>query len=183
MRTAGDEEPILRRVRGQYLRWRRDQATTADFVEAVKKEPKYESDILYRGVITLGSDQYGFALDSSDIIKNGFHKFYFDRNQNGDLTDDAVIEAMPLPKGVNFGPGFMQREFPRQDMTVNTDGKKYDYSFFLLVYSDTQGQSDGSLRYASAQLSTGVYRKRGSGTRRPTTYHSLARFQLQRPFR
>ena len=42
--TAGDEEPILRRVRGQYLRWRRDQATTADFAEAVKKEPEYESD-------------------------------------------------------------------------------------------------------------------------------------------
>ena len=36
----------------------------ADFKRIVKKEPKYESDRPFRGVIKLGSHEYAFALDA-----------------------------------------------------------------------------------------------------------------------
>ena len=158
IRSAQDDDYILRRVSKQYFSWRPDRDTIPEFTNAVKKEPpKYEYENPYKGVVTLGSDKYLFVLDSSDINTKGFHKLYFDRNLNGDLTDDSVIEAMALPKGVNFGPGSMRREFPRQDLMVNVDGKKHDYSVFFEAYSDTR--DGGNLRYAYAQAGAGAYRK------------------------
>ena len=95
IRSAEDDDYILRRVSRQYFSWRPDRDTIPEFTNTVKKEPpKYEYENPYKGVVTLGSDKYLFVLDSSDINTKGFHKLYFDRNLNGDLTDDSVIEAI-----------------------------------------------------------------------------------------
>ena len=154
-----EEERILQRVKTQYLPWNQGRSMTPAFIKAVKKEPAvYESNTLYRGVIQFGSDQYGFVLDSSNLKRKGFNKLYFDRNLNGDLTDDPIIEARALPKGVHFGSGIILREFPRQDLTVNAGGKSYNYSFFLTVSSDERGSIRGSLHHARAYITPGAFR-------------------------
>ncbi|NLE38847.1 MAG: hypothetical protein GX621_12555, partial [Pirellulaceae bacterium] len=64
------------------------------FKKAVKKEPaKYHSEFPLRGVATLGDRKYGFVLDAPDDKTPGYGLLYFDRNGNGDLTDDEVIES------------------------------------------------------------------------------------------
>ena len=92
----------------------------AQFNRIVNKEPKYESDHPFRGVVKFGSHEYAFVLDvvppppakedsketkpsnDADEAKDAkppapkataYNRLYFDFNHNGDLTDDKVIEV------------------------------------------------------------------------------------------
>jgi hypothetical protein len=87
-----------------------------------------------------------------------YNRLYFDFNHNGDLTDDKVIEA---ERGAGSrvmsvgGQSYCQFQFPRVDVTIDVEGTKLDYSFFL------RGNSVASpgLTYASISLNAAAYRE------------------------
>jgi hypothetical protein len=107
------------------------------FAKIVKKEPaKYQSERPLRGVFKLGSDQYAFVLDMKDAKSKVYDVLYFDVNHNGDLIDDKIIDgATTSGFGLFFGGGSRETVFPRVDLTVNVEGAKSDYSFFLRATS------------------------------------------------
>jgi hypothetical protein len=127
------------------------------FSAVIKKEPpKYACEYPFRCVAKLGSDNYGFVLDATQNVSKGYDRLYFDRNHNGDLTDDQVIKARSVPFAF-FSSS--QREFPRINLTINVDGKKLDYAFFLSVYASMEERPGRKpWIYASARLNPAVYR-------------------------
>ena len=141
------------------------QETAPDFTAVVKKEPaKYDSQKPFKGMVKLGGENYGFVLDTSDLKSKGFEKLYFDRNHNGDLTDDGVISADPLPANMESNLNNVNREFPRMDLTLKADGKEYEYAFFMRVYtywnpgpsgSDNDSNMQGTVMFQSAAYREG----------------------------
>jgi len=166
------------------------------FPEVVSKEPdKYRSELPFRGVARLGSDDYGFVLDlvppepdpkepgaeseagqpgdeeaqadSAEAVPESqesaadfeeskpkaYCALYFDRNHNGDLTDDEALEAEPPADQISGGYWWYQ--FPRIDVTLNLDGAQVDYGFLFGVSARVRG----SVRYATAALMAGAYRE------------------------
>jgi len=129
-----------------------------NFKQIVKKEPeKYVSEHPMRSVAKLGSKEYGFVFDKKDEKSKGYDRLYFDINGNGDLTDDAPIDASKVdqPNIASDTPvEYVQSQFPRVDLTIDVDGKPLDYSFFFRVF----WQRSSNFEYASANLTAGVYR-------------------------
>ncbi|MGO8745178.1 MAG: hypothetical protein ACLQNE_04235 [Thermoguttaceae bacterium] len=157
------------------------------FKRIVTKEPKYQSQYPFRGVIKLGSQEYAFALDvaapppapkakspdgketpakptteaaassqSSSLVTKlrgaltgeesaakpaiaikaySYNRLYFDFNQNGDLTDDKVVELRAdsnrISPAMAGGMSYASFEFPRIDVTIDVDGTKLAHSFYL----------------------------------------------------
>jgi hypothetical protein len=127
----------------------------AAFAKAVKKEPeKYECKAPFRAVMKLGSENVAFVLDSTNLAK-GYDRLYFDRNRNGDLTDDEVIKANATSSGF-FGGNSSQRDFPRLDVMVKAGDASFEASFFLTVYSQINDERNG---YASASIEAAAYRQ------------------------
>jgi hypothetical protein len=125
------------------------------FDSVAKKEPKYRSEHPFKRVAKLGSYQYAFALDSTNLEKQGYDRLYLDRNRNGDLTDDKVINAKRMD--AIFGGSYRQREFPSQKLEVEADGKTFETPCSLSVGSNIG--ADGKVEYASASLRNGAYRE------------------------
>ena len=155
-------------------------APVAAFKRIVKKEPKYQSESPFRGVVKLGSQEYAFALDVVPPPKDkepdaekatkkeekpktgsaaakpagqpGFNRLYFDLNHNGDLTDDKPIDMEvqrgPRPVGTFF-------HFPRVDLTLDDEGTKREYSFFLEGNTFTQP----NFSYVMVRLNAAAYRE------------------------
>ncbi len=132
-------------------------ASEDDIAAAIKKEPKkYLAKQPLRGAVKLGSKWYGFVLDSKDKNSKWYDRLWFDRRGNGDLTKDKPIDAEPpakLPAGI--AAANHPRQFPRVDLVVEADGKKYDYSFFFQV--DSYGTAPNSYVYAA--LTSAAYRR------------------------
>jgi hypothetical protein len=127
----------------------------AEFHKLVRKEHKYNSDQPLRGVITLGSDRYCFALDAKDKKSGGYQRLYFDRKHQGDLAAEQPIDANGL-KGEKDSDGPTNvAQFPRVDLVVNADGAAVDYSFYFQVF----WQDAGPFKYASASLTSAAYRE------------------------
>ncbi len=153
---------LFRMTRAQHFwmesREERRPSGRPDFASVVKKEPrKYKCKHPLREVATLGSDHYGLVLDSTDFESKGYDRLYFDRNRNGDLTDDPVIKPKPTSSERSAGPRRKYSEFPRVDLAVNADGKKMDYAFFFTsyVYFERENASAFSVR---ASLNAAAYR-------------------------
>lgn len=93
---------LYRRGSSQYFNLEREGVVQVrqgmkSFADVVKKEPEaYKCERPFRCVAQLGQDSYGFVFDSTDLYVEGYHQIYFDSNRNGDLTDDGVIQAIPL---------------------------------------------------------------------------------------
>jgi hypothetical protein len=85
----------------------------------------------------------------------GYNRLYFDANRNGDLTDDKVIEAEPLPQGVNYPPSYARLTFPRVDITIDADGAPVEYAFFLTGYVN----ANPNYTYAGVQINSAAYRE------------------------
>jgi len=85
----------------------------------------------------------------------GFGRLHFDLNHNGDLTDDQPIDAEPSQRYVGLPTDFQFYEFPRVDLTIEIDGAKADYAFFLSVNSQTFPE----FSYVTASLTPGVCRE------------------------
>ncbi|NUQ65672.1 MAG: hypothetical protein HUU20_24645 [Pirellulales bacterium] len=148
-------------------------AKKPDFSTVIKKEPaRYVAEAPFRAVAELGGKYYGFAVDiqapekgpddekanedgkaASTTARNPadrtaiYSRLHFDLNHNGDLTDDAVIEAASVRSSVAV--------FPAVELQLDFDGKRIDYAFRLLIYS----RASGSVSYATAQLSAAAYRE------------------------
>ncbi len=87
-----------------------------------------------------------------------YNRLYFDFNRNGDLTDDKVIEAEMEsgPRAMSVrGQSYSQFQFPRIDVTIDAEGTKLDYSFFLTG----RGMVSPDYSYASVSLSAAAYRQ------------------------
>ncbi len=127
-----------------------------EFKTAVKKDrEKYLSKQPLRGVATLGSQKFGFVLDQKDEKSKGYDRLYFDLNGNGDLTDDRPIDAASTRQLPILVASYTQSHFPRVDLSIDVDGKKLDYSFFLELLT----YGSGDVRYVSASLTAAVYRR------------------------
>jgi len=126
----------------------------AEFLKIVRKEPKYNSPQPLRGVVTLGSDKYGFVLDAKDAKAGGYRRLYFDLKHSGDLSDQKPIDTAAEDEKEPAGAANVA-QFPRVDLLVNAGGTKVDYSFYFQVY----WQDAGPFKYASASLTAAVYRE------------------------
>lgn len=184
-----------------------DESQAEAFKRIVKKEPKYQSEYPFRGVLKLGSQEFGFALDAAapapdakakkpdakakkpDARKTvakpateppedieafspldkllgalageepakpavpvkvlSYNRLYFDFNHNGDLTDDKVVELSP--NRIGYPPQYQRFEFPRIDVTIDVEGTKLDYSFYLEGYAySSPGDCNVSIQVSSA---------------------------------
>ncbi|HUT90235.1 MAG TPA: hypothetical protein VMY37_12105 [Thermoguttaceae bacterium] len=81
-----------------------------------------------------------------------YTRLYFDRNHNGDLTDDEAIEATSSRA---YSTSMTRSAFPTVELTIDVDGKKLDYAFTFSVYSNVSS----SLAYANASLNSAAYRE------------------------
>jgi hypothetical protein len=160
-RTRDAGEFLFRMTESQSFSGQRDDADgnkrrEAEFAEVVKKQPaKYKCEYPFRGVAKLGAQKFGFVLDSVKL-ERGYNRLFFDLNGNGDLTDDAVIEARKN-RDTFYGGNYAQCEFPRTDVTIDVDGKKLEYAFFFTVYDYGFEESKGP-QYVNPSLAAGVYR-------------------------
>ena len=100
----------------------------------------------------MGSDRYPFAFDATNF-KKGYDRLYFDKNRNGDLTDDPVIKANS--KFANFG--YTHSSFPQVDLKVTVEGKKIDYAFRFRSGTHKQ-RNAGDETYMHASLNASAYR-------------------------
>jgi hypothetical protein len=100
----------------------------AEFRGIVRKEPKYNASIPFRGVAGLGSHRHCFALDRAETKNASYDRLYFDANGNGDLTDDKPVAAIAVN---SLNPLMTQSKFPRMDVSIDVDGKSFEYAFLL----------------------------------------------------
>jgi hypothetical protein len=116
-----------------YVQFRqRENRHAADFQRVVTREPDYKSSTPFRAVAKLGSGDYAFALDVSEQRSVGYDVLYFDRNGNGDLTDDEPVSS-GRPAGRRTS-SFAQSQFPRLDFEVDADGTPVDYAALVTAY-------------------------------------------------
>ena len=137
----------------------KDAKSKTDDAKKESKDAKSDS-----GVANL-VDSLIKALSPSDqpdaakpLKAMGFNRLYFDFNHNGDLTDDKVIEAEPMPGQIArsiANQSYRQFSFPRVDVTIDVDGTKVDYAFFLSGYVNVQP----SFSYAGVQINAAAYRE------------------------
>ncbi|MFH1741636.1 MAG: hypothetical protein ABIH23_21730 [bacterium] len=151
-------DELFRTTHTEYIRFElrgsSAERRAAVFAEHAKKEPQnYQCDQPFREVVQLGSEYYPFVFDSTDLRSNGYDRMYFDRNHNGDLTDDGVIEANPYTGSSSTS---IRCEFPRVDLSLNVDGDPFDYAFFPSVSIRLQS---GKLSSAYVLFRSAAYRE------------------------
>jgi len=122
-----------------------------DFSKVVVKEPKYKYARPFKGVAKLGTQEFGFAFDvdssastTTRSTRVRYTHLYFDSNGNGDLTDDEPVKAESNSSSYSY--------FPRVDVTIDVDGTKVDYAFYMRTYSSSSG-------YSRAYLYGAAYRE------------------------
>lgn len=103
-------------------------ANQAEFQSQVQKEPRYNSPVPFRGVARLGGRQYCFALDAAKPQAAAYDRLYFDLNGNSDLTDDRPVSATAVNCPT---PGLAQSQFPRVELSLDVEGKSFEYAFLL----------------------------------------------------
>jgi hypothetical protein len=154
-------------------------ARKPEFSEVIKRElASYNSGSPFRGVAELGSQYYGFVLDTDPAEKAPteetggegsaapsspvgpttglatYRRLHFDLNHNGDLTDDEVIESLPARTAGGMS-STSNAVFPAIDIKLDLGGTKADYTFRISVSS----RRSGSVAYATASLSSAAYRE------------------------
>ncbi|OHB76406.1 MAG: hypothetical protein A2W31_09655 [Planctomycetes bacterium RBG_16_64_10] len=168
-----------------------------EFVDVIKKEPdQYQAKQPVRGVIKLGSQHFGYVLDSSvkgadeevekketeeaDTRQEGglllqlgrmlfgskkgpkdkksfqavpYDRLYFDRNHNGDLTDEEVVKARSTDSDSTHN--YFATSFPRIDVPIEVDSTQLDYAFTLRVTA----YGSGNHAYLSGSVNSATYRE------------------------
>ena len=163
------------------------------FADVIKKEPeKYQAKHPVRGVIKLGSQSFGYALDSSvkgsddekepeaKAEQSGgllsslrrlltgekakpknpksfqavpYDRLYFDRDHDGDLTDEKVIEARSTSSYGNRN--YFRTSFSRIDVAIEVDSAKTEHAFTLSVTA----HGLGTYGYVSGSVNSAAYRE------------------------
>ncbi|MBN2578787.1 MAG: hypothetical protein JXB10_07330 [Pirellulales bacterium] len=138
---------------GFFMRPGQEQNTGFEkaFKAAVKKEPeKYVAKTPLRGAVKFGDKRYGFVFDKQEEKSKGYDRLYFDVNGNGDLTDDKPLDALTDENSTRYPENYIRLSFPRVDLPIEVDGKKFDYSFL----AEEQGWDK---EYIYPQFKAGVY--------------------------
>ncbi len=130
-----------------------------EFAEVIPKEPtQYQFEKAARGIVEFSGNEFGFVLDSTHFEQEGYNRLIFDLNRNGDLTDDKEIQARPLPDNTMYGGGYIQREFPRIDVTLEYDGEEHPYSLFTIAVCNTNVSETGNTSsYQHVYFTAGAY--------------------------
>jgi len=84
-----------------------------------------------------------------------YNRLYFDRNRNGDLTDDPVIESETRNAMVYSSGRYARAQFPVVTVPLEAGGAKYDYAFSVNV---TYNAMDDRSAYAYASFNAAAYR-------------------------
>lgn len=130
-------EPLYRIVTARFLHspFGGEPDTNAEaFRRVIKAEPPYRDPQPFRAVLDLGTQHFGFALDSLQPAagQNAAHdRLYLDLNGNGDLTDDQPIDAEKLDG--DTGPARKFSYFPRISLAVDAGGSRVEYAFRLVA--------------------------------------------------
>lgn len=171
-RSTYAQDFYMRSGTGSYSR---PSGDVPNFSTVIKKEPaKYQTDKPFRGVAKLGSQHFGFVLDTAAKDKDDkdkekaekkptgktqqfeivrYNRLLFDLNHNGDLTDDKAIAAEE-PRGNRRQSNYANYTFPRVDLTIETEGVEMEYAFTFSVYS----YGSTSYSYGNASLRAAAYR-------------------------
>ncbi|MEW6073577.1 MAG: hypothetical protein AB1726_13420 [Planctomycetota bacterium] len=141
---------------GMPIREGEDTFLEYEFSEHVTREPEYVSEHPLRDSVRLGDHRYCLALDSRPGEEE-YSVLYFDRDRNGDLTDDAVIEAKrhKSPGFLIFGGGDVGYEFPLVELEIVVEGRPMPYALGVV----TRRHGEEETTYVSASLSAAVYRE------------------------
>lgn len=183
---------LLRRTRPQsfFMQLREGRTITGsqDFSKIVKKEPsEYVSKHPFRGVMTLGTQQFGFVLDAkppepeekvespaakSDekdeaeedeqhdpAMDEGYARLFFDANHNGDLTDDEVIEAEQVRQREARSASRTYRLAYSDFPRVNVSIEADGTKMAYAFTFSVRSQTTSEFSYASASLSAAAYRE------------------------
>ena len=137
--------------------WLAGQAADT-FSRIVKMEPsEYRSAQPFGGVVTFGGRQFAFVFDTEGDSPLDYGRLYFDLNGNGDLTDDRIIQATGRRKDYATHTVLHVCSFPRLHVTLEVDGTKRDYAFFVTACA--RGSNIEKIRSVSAAFSSAVYRE------------------------
>ena len=161
-----ENEILLRSVRGQGFYSHNGLTGNAMrderiFRDTIHKEPKeYQAVHPLRAVAWIGNREYCFVLDTQSKKSQGYDRLYFDLNGNGDLTDDVPIDVPEdcKPKdSIKSENGRISTiyRFPRVDFKIHAEEGVWDYSFFLEVGTNTNGQDV----FCHANLASAAYRE------------------------
>lgn len=163
----------------------RDRPGIPEFSKVIKKEPsEYNAEHVFRGVAELGSQYFGFALDTSredkEAQEGGKEKGQAKTESKNPLM--AAVEADQTGEALAYdrlyfdlnhngdltddkvveAQGASRRSrsyahcsFPLVDPTIEVDGQKVKYAFRMRVYS----RAASRYSYANASLSAAAYRE------------------------
>ena len=125
-RSGDPASQMARMVSAQTVRatWQNDGVpeTPAEFSARVKKEPEYRCKTPLRGVLELAGTPYLFVFDATDAVEGGYDRLYFDRNGNGDLTDDGMALRNEDESRVNRRTAVNPRLMPRATTAAPSAG-------------------------------------------------------------
>ncbi len=164
--------------------FRQEQDHEAEFAQVITKEPPaYKSKQPFRAVAKLGTQRFGFVLDSdqpaeepkppaadeepllpadaADQLPSSprYNRLLFDLNANGDLTDETAIEALPQV-GMGYPRSYTPFSFPRVDLTLDVGGTPVDFAFAISGYSNAQYLTEQQLyQYTNVSLNSAAYRE------------------------
>ncbi len=186
--TTGLERLVSGMSRGLSIPVKVDEdgavAVDPDYRNVVKKEPAgLQCEYPIRGVLRIGSRAFGYIFDATDLAKSGYSRLYFDRNGNGDLSDDAPLEAVPARRSagsslllgrlgatsrvapatatVRRAPAYSysMANFPALDLSIQSGGQTFDYRVFPYLYATLQTEGKSGLRGGTVTFRPGTYRK------------------------
>lgn len=180
----------LREGQALQLRMGRTPTQSQSFSKIVKKEPsEYVSKYPFRGVMELGSQQFGFVLDAKPpeaeeegteekkvedsvakgkgerdekadpAIDEGYARLLFDANHNGDLTDDEVIEAERVTQSDAGDSPMMYRLAYSAFPRVDVTIEAEGTKIVYAFAFHVRSQTTSEFSYASASLSAAAYRE------------------------
>jgi len=155
-----DPEPLFAAVRPQTFRWTKDGRWSSrkgrtEFDELVQTAPEFATDDTLKASARLGDHDYALALARSKA-GGDYDLLYFDRDRDGDLTDEESLTAsIDEPPDGDFAlfPGEEISDkkrwtFPRVELDIEVDGASTPYAFRIKSREVTSTRITASLHAA-----------------------------------
>ena len=139
-RSLGSQD-FFHQVGGPQVRVR--QPSGGEFSAVVRREPQYQAEEPLRQVAVLGGQDFAFVLDKKDRESDFYDLLYFDRNANGDLTDEEPIEVDRRARRVS-GSDFLSVNFLPVDLELSAEGTQYPYRAWVSAVSYIVSMSAGA---------------------------------------
>lgn len=172
--TSPDEvnlDTLFANVKAQSFRWSKskrwiNRQGRGKFSEVVQTSPPFTCAEPLEAVARLGDHDYGFVLDRSQT-DGEYDLLYFDRDRDGDLTDEPPLAAKRLPPAKSIFFVFEESEasaddghrweFPLVELPLEVDGASTPYAFRFTLRSYMLGSSKKvTASLAAAMCRTGT---------------------------